>query len=421
MTSRFFAPRGPRAALFFSIASLCLLPALAQSPQAPRSGPSLTPQALFERAAPSVWVLQANDAQGKLIASGNAVALGPGIVLTSCQLLTKASQLSLRRDNVSYGATLEYPDVERDLCQLRVPNLPATSLQIVPATELAVGMALYSIGAPRGQEMALGVGMLAAVRRTAHGGLEALQLATAPEAGLAGAGLFDSQGRLAGLISATPAGSAIANVAMPAAWVPEISTRGRAAIEAFAAQPRAATSATLAVGASSFSTLEYTLRDRLTGNTRQVIYRLDAPQTDRRSFNNSGWVEKISGEVLSVGTSIAGEFDGSMPPGGWVRDALTLGATWSLAYTSPAHAQMSLTATAAETETLTIAGRNLETVRVDFRGSMVRGPAVSGFYHAEAWYSPELKRVVRFGARSRGGSGSAAYVIREEIELTAIR
>lgn len=421
MKSRLLAPRPARAALVFALAGLGLPLALAQSPLGARSGSSLTPQALFERAATSVWVLQANDAQGKPVASGSAVALGPGIALTSCQLLAKASHLSLRRDNVSYGATLEYPDVERDLCQLRVPNLPATSLQIVPASELAVGMPLYSIGAPRGQEMALGVGMLAAVRRTAQGGLEALQLATAPEAGLAGAGLFDTQGRLAGLIGATPAGNSIANVAMPAAWVPEIATRGRAAIEAFAMQPRTAARAALAVGASSFSTLEYTLRDRLTGNTRQVLYRLDAPLPDRRSFNNGGWVEKVDGEVLSVGTSIAGEFDASMPPGGWVRDTLTPGATWSLAYTSPARAQMSLTATAAETESLTIAGRNLETVRVDFRGSIVRGPAVSGFYHAEAWYSPELKRVVRFGARSRGGSGSAAFVIREEIELTAIR
>ncbi|WP_139237567.1 serine protease [Variovorax sp. OV329] len=176
----FAIPALPRryAALSIAAASLCSSAAFAQVPSA-RNG--LTPQALFERTSPHVWVLQANDAQGKSVGTGSAVALGPGAALTSCRLLAKASQLSLRRDNVSYGATLEFPDVERDLCQLRVPNLPAASLALVPAADLAVGMPLYSIGAPRGQEMALGIAMLAAVRRSSQGSVDALQLASAPE------------------------------------------------------------------------------------------------------------------------------------------------------------------------------------------------------------------------------------------------
>lgn len=419
MISRHRVFHRPLAVLSMAAAALHLPTALAQA-QPARGGAGLTPQALFERAAPNVWVLQANDAQGKPIASGSAVALGPGVALTSCLLLVKASQLSVKRDNVSYGALLEYPDVERDLCQLRVPNLPAAPLQIVPASELAVGMPLYSIGAPRGQEMALGVGMLAAVRRSGQGDVDALQLATAPEAGLGGAGLFDAQGRLAGLFGTTPNGATVGKLAMPAFWVQELPARGRAAIEAFALQPRTVVASTAAPG---FSTLEYTLRDRLTGNSRKVLYQLDAaqPQADRRSFNNGGWIEKVDGEVLSVGTSIAGEFDSAIPPGGWVRGTPMLGMSWSLSYKLPSQAQMKLSATASETETLVIGQRTLETIRVDYRGSLTRGPAVSGFYHAEAWYSPELGRVVRFGARSRGGSGSAAYVIREEIELTDIR
>ncbi|SFM98741.1 hypothetical protein [Variovorax sp. OV329] len=175
--------------------------------------------------------------------------------------------------------------------------------------------------------------------------------------------------------------------------------------------------------AGGFTALEYTLRDRLTGSERKVVYQLDATQAqaDRRSFNNGGWVEKTSGEVVSVGQSIAGEFDASMPPGGWVSSTPPLGMSWSISYGVPPQGRMKLTATASETETLVIAGRKLETIRVDYRGGLARAPAVTGFYHAEAWYSPELGRVVRFGARSRGGSGSASYVIREEIELTDIR
>ena len=44
-----------------------------------------------------------------------------------------------------------------------------------------------------------------------------------------------------------------------------------------------------------------------------------------------------------------------------------------------------------------------------------------GRYAATAWYSPELQRVVRFEAKSRGGASTAAFWIDEQLQLVDIR
>lgn len=394
--------------LFATLAVLAAASAHAQS---------LAPDMLFARAAPNVWVVQAGDAQGKLLATGNAVALGPGKAVTRCSLLAKASTVTLRRDNVSYGATLEFPDTERDLCQLRIANFDAPPLSVAPAETLRVGMTLYTIGTPDGRDLTLGVGMLSALRRNAAGELEALQLPAAPEAGLAGAALFDAQGRLAGFVGAPPTA-----LATPAAWVVDLPGRGRQAIATMGSQPRAA---------ARFSVVEYTLRDRLTNLTRPVVYRVDPRQGDTVSFNNGTWVEKPGGEVVSASASIGGEFDAAMPPGGWARPDVKPGASWSANYKAQSGAgqvAMDLQATVKEASSLPVNGKQVAVVRIEYRGYTQRSSMStalvgnqSGAYRADVWYAPELGRVVRFEAKTRGGISGGAFQIDESLELVAIR
>lgn len=407
----------------FALTLAVSLPASAQVP--------LAPDALFARVSPAVWVVQASDAQGKTLATGSAVATGAGTAVTSCQLLAKASSVALKRDNVSYGATLEYPDVERDLCQLRIANFAPPTPAIAPATALQVGMPLYIVGAPRGKELTLGIGMLAGVRRSGSGELEALQLASPAEAGLGGAGLFDAQGRLVGLLGTTPA----ANLAMPSAWIAELPARGRVAIERLAALPPTATAggtttmATTAAGRPNI--IEYQLHDRLTNTYRKVFYRADPATDDRISFNNGGWIEKPGGEVVSVTTAIAGEFDAAMPPGGWGKANLKEEAAWRTRYGSTfggTRINMDLDATVMEDTVVNVGGKEMKAVRIEYRGFTQRfanaGAVVGnqyGAYKADVWFSPELGRVVRFEAQTRGGTSGGAFQVRETLELVSIR
>ena len=415
----------------FTLAFATALTIPAVSAQDARSSPALAPDALFTRASPNVWVVQAVDAQGKVLASGSAVATGPGTAVTSCQLLARASAVSLKRDNVSYGAILVFPDVARDMCQLRIANFTAPTLSIAPVNALQVGMPLFIVGSPRGKELTLGIGMLAGVRRNDAGQLEALQLAAQPEPGLGGAGIFDAQGRLVGLAGATPAGSAAANLAMPASWIAELPTRGQLAIERLATQPATTSAAGPEGGATSQvrpSVVEYQLHDRLTNIYRKVLYRADPATDDRISFNNGGWIEKPGGRVLSVTTAIAGEFDATMPPGGWARENFTEEAAWRTRYESTvggARINMDLSATVMEDTTLTIGGKEYKVVRIEYRGYTQRAGSVAGDQHgryrAEVWFSRELGRVIRFEVKTRGGTGSGAFQVDEALELVSLR
>ena len=417
-----------------ALASLAVaLPALTASAQEARPGPDLAPDALFARVSPSVWVVQASDAQGKVLATGSAVATGAGTAVTSCQLLAKASTVAVKRDNVSYGATLAFPDTERDLCQLRIENFNAPAIALAPANALQVGMPLYAVGSPRGRELTLGIGMLSGLRRDSAGELEALQLAAAPDAGLGGAGLFDAQGRLAGLVSTAPAGSAEARLAVPAAWIAQLPARGRLAVDALKNLPPSVGVASAAPATATVrpSVIEYQLRDRISNTYRKVIYRADPATDERLSFNNGGWVEKPGGEIVSVTSAIAGEFDSVMPPGGWTRENLKEEAAWRARYTATlggSRSNMDLNANVMEDATLTIGGKSYKTVHIEYRGYVQRFPDSGavfgnqyGHYRADVWFAPELGRVVRFEVDTRGGAGGTAFQVSEALELVSIR
>lgn len=413
-------------------ASLAIAVAIVLSASTAAAQAPLAPDALFARVSPAVWVVQASDAQGRTLATGSAVATGANTAVTSCQLLAKASAVALKRDNVSYGATLELPDVARDLCQLRIANFTPPAPAMAPASALQVGMPLYIVGSPRGRELTLGTAMLAGIRRSNAGDIEALQLAAAPEAGLGGAGLFDAQGRLVGLMGTTAA----ANLAMPSAWIADLPGRGRSALEKLAALPDApaattAASATAPPSPARPSLVEYQLHDRLTNTYRKVLYRADAAIDDRISFNNGGWIEKPGGEVVSVTTAIAGEFDAAMPPGGWGKANLKEEAAWRARYSSTYggyRINMDLNATVMEDTSVSVGGKEIKAVRIEYRGFTQRfanaGAVVGnqyGAYKADVWYSSELGRVVRFEAQTRGGTSGGAFQVRETLELVSIR
>ena len=117
-----------------------------------------------------------------------------------------------------------------------------------------------------------------------------------------------------------------------------------------------------------------------------------------------------------------------MPPGGWIRGEPKPGAEWTARYRSKANGMvvgMDLKARTIGESTLRLNARNLRIVGVQFSGYTERGGGVMnnppGAYSARLWYSPELARVVRFEARSRGGLGMTSFVIDEQFELVDVR
>lgn len=114
---------------------------------------AITPDVLFEQISPSIWTVIAYNADKRPIAQGSAVVIGPGKLITNCHVLARSSAIQVAKDNVSYLATLEFPDPERDLCQLNVRNFSAAVVRRGSTTSLKVGQRVYAIGNPQGLEL----------------------------------------------------------------------------------------------------------------------------------------------------------------------------------------------------------------------------------------------------------------------------
>ena len=382
-----------------------------------------TPSAeqLFERLSPSIWGIKTFDDAGRPIASGSAVVIRAGTLITNCHVLAKARKVSVTRDNVAYGASLEHADTARDLCQLKVANFNAPSVTIASAETPKIGSRVYAIGNPRGLEMTISDGLLSGIRRTADDEFIALQITVPISPGSSGGGLFDAQGRLVGITTFAIRDAQNLNFALPAAWIAEVPARSAVALAA--RNERKLAAATPAKDAQVF---EYRLRDRITGLAQNVRYRLDRMDGDQLIFNQGGRVERAGGEVVTLASVIAGEYEQAMPPHGWISKTPEHGQTWRLRYETRMQNQqigMNITARATDESTMRIGESEFRILRVEFTGFTTRGTFLktNAVYTANAWYAPELGRVVRFDAKTRGGSGTSSYYVDEALELVAIR
>jgi hypothetical protein len=310
-----------------------------------------------------------------------------------------------------------------------------------------VGAKVYALGNPRGLELTLSDGLVSALRRDRDGELKYVQISVPISHGSSGGGLFDTAGRLVGITTAGVDDAQNLNFALPAEWILQLPMRaaGEAAVATLdtsepqrpattvavarpaapAAPPAPPAPAASAVPApqptaappavaTALTTFDYEVRDGLTGGVRKVTWRMDP--RDR------------NGAAASLAAALGGEFAAAMPPGGWIRGEPKLGAEWTARYRSKANGMvvgMDLKARTFGESTLRLNARNLRIVGVQFSGYTERGAGVTnnppGAYSARLWYSPELGRVVRFEARSRGGLGMTSFVIDEQLELVDVR
>lgn len=396
---------------------------------------ALSAEELYDRLAPSVWMVETRHGgdQGSI---GSAVVVAPEALITNCHVLEQARSIVVRHDRQVFRAQLQYRDPERDLCQLRAPGVAAPAVEVVDWRSLRIGATLYAIGNPRGLELTLSDGLLSGIRRDAAGAIDAIQISVPISPGSSGGGLFDNRGRLVGITTAGLRDSQNLNFALPATWIAELAQRaaiGAAFRPAPAAPPAAAApgpspAPAPAQATAGWNVFEYRLRDRLTGLTRRVIYRVDRREGDRLVVNGGSRLEDATGRVLADTGLVGGEFDQAMPPGGWIHGDNMRQPAWSSDYRSAGDGRpyaMQLQAQALGEEILLLQGREIRSLRFRFTGYTTRGGGATtnppGRYQATAWYAPDLARVVRFEARSRGGLGHTAFVVDEVLELVDAR
>jgi hypothetical protein len=423
--------------LGLTVALMCLAPAPALA---------LPPDQIFERVAPGIWSVKTYSADDKLMASASGIVVALGKLVTSCQALARARQVQLRRGNSIYEAKLEFPDVERDLCQLDVPGLTAPAVSVGTARGLRTGQRLYVIGYSLGNDQSLGEGLVAAVRE-AGSAKERIQTTVPAAKGLLGAGVFDEEGRLVGVVTSSPREAAANAFAVPADWVPEIAARGEAALAARAKPavasgagpstadaapglPAAGTTWVYGFNQRIFSRggqVDVTVRvlrvsdtvveEAITANTssaKELRRVVDARQSRFVEYpiNSSNAVLEPAPYLVTVNDS---KIPASIPsPEGYPLGSPGLPG-WIV--TVQVHGWESITVPAGTFRALRVESAGRRSARVGYRGG-----AQAGQFKTIAWYAPEVKRLARLEHKVWSADSFSPEIVNDDVlELLAYR
>jgi serine protease Do len=206
------------------------------------SAAAMPPDQVYAKVAPSVWRVFVFDENGKPFGLGSAVVTAKETVLTNCHVVAKAKRIAINHDNVNMEARLQYADVARDMCQLKVRNLAAPAVELANSDALAVGQRVYALGNPQGLELTLSDGLVSGLRKDRDSKLVLIQTTAPISPGSSGGGLFDEEGRLIGLTTLLVKEAQNLNFAVPINWVRDLPARSEAALrEAKQAPPRSDT------------------------------------------------------------------------------------------------------------------------------------------------------------------------------------
>jgi serine protease Do len=415
---------------------------------------ALTPEELFEQRSASIFVVHTYDKQGKKLGTGSAVVTGREQVVTNCHVLAKASSIAISRGNIRLGATLEWPDPERDLCLLKVKDLPAPPVPLGSASKVRVGQRVFAIGAPSGLELSLSDGIVSSLRDGDDGKPPVIQTTAPSSPGSSGGALFDTSGNLIGITTWGYLGRQL-NFSMPVEWIREVPERGREALaKRKAAAEAQAAAKTAAPGAlASAMPIDPNLPKEMpqAGDTwTYVALDLMYKPGDRsrkyvhtvRTASRGSIVEVVTHQGAEIGqAAFTADMGGIYRRGAEVLEfapfatafrKLQPGENWSSikiqgveALTAAAHGEVPYSFESARVvgpERVVVAAGSFEAVRIELGGKVsniiLGGSAVMRGYSSfkqTVWYAPQAKRIVKLLAEGPG------YTTGYELESYALR
>lgn len=260
---------------------------------------ALTPDQAFQQISPSVVTVRALNANETPISTGSGVVIAPQTVVTNCHVIAKSKYVQIKQGRVIYEAKLEYPDPERDLCQIKVPDLNAKP--VVLAKSIAtnkVGERVYAIGSPMGLELTLSEGIVSGLRDVFEDGIPVIQTTAAISKGSSGGGLFNHGGQLIGITTFQHKYGQNLNFALPVDWIRDIPARAKEILNAEKnSTPAAAPAATQPTAPKSTSLSESEL-SALVGRELLVV---GLNSIDKLSLSRSGWFNSVvAGSLVQV-------------------------------------------------------------------------------------------------------------------------
>lgn len=197
----------------------------AEAPKAPPPPKPLNPAEMLKHATTSGGQLVSLEMSGRSVPIGIALAIDQSTMVTTCHGIQAGRKLVVLVGKDTFAADPSITDETLDLCKLSVPGMVSVPLQVA-AAEPKPGDKVFVEGVNAAGEFALTEGTIRKLVKTPQGNV--LDLSVPIAATASGGAVFDQFGKLVG-IAVTPHkyGPGL-NVALPASWLPQIRSRGRA-------------------------------------------------------------------------------------------------------------------------------------------------------------------------------------------------
>ena len=170
------------------------------------------------RLRPSVLKVEASDSHGN-VSVGTGVAVGPGVIATACHVTAHATTVRVVSEGERMQVASQRAQVRRDLCLLDVPGASRVPVVELRSTPLLPGEALIALGYILGAAPRLSNGTVLRLHR--YDGAQVVQSTTPFTSGASGGGLFDRDGRLAGLMTFRFRGGNDRQFSLPTDWIRE--------------------------------------------------------------------------------------------------------------------------------------------------------------------------------------------------------
>jgi hypothetical protein len=152
---------------------------------------------------------------------GSGVTIGPQRIITNCHVVRNASTIRVSRGEASWPASMEAGDEYRDLCFLKVPGYPGKVPQIAEPGDAKVSIPVIAVGYSGGN-FAVSEGHVKGLFTCACDGGRVIQTSAHFDPGASGGGLFDSEGRLLGILTYKSSTSGSYHFAVPIGWMRQI-------------------------------------------------------------------------------------------------------------------------------------------------------------------------------------------------------
>jgi len=149
---------------------------------------------------------------------GSAVSIAGDQLVTNCHVISNASRIEIELAGETRLATTDLRDSYRDLCFLKLSGYQADPAPMIDVGETRVGLDVTAAGYTHGT-YTVSSGRIIGLHTCECDGGKVIQTSAPFDRGASGGGLFDSAGRLVGILTFKSRDGGNFHFALPVGWL----------------------------------------------------------------------------------------------------------------------------------------------------------------------------------------------------------